>query len=80
MADGVAIACKEGRLVRGQAGRSRDLQVVDALPVGRRMLDANQHLAGDRCGRLGKVGKLEDDSRIADRLICSASVSRLPCQ
>src|SRR5437879_12353910 len=30
------------------------------------MLDADQHLAGARCRRVGKVGKLEDDSRLAE--------------
>jgi hypothetical protein len=50
------------------------------------MLDADQHLAGGRCGRLGKVGKLEDDSRIAERSalqrqhFASASISRLSRQ
>jgi hypothetical protein len=30
------------------------------------MLDADQHLAGGRCRRFGKVGKLKDDSRLAE--------------
>jgi hypothetical protein len=30
------------------------------------MLDADQHLAGGRCRRFGKVGKLRDDSRLAE--------------
>src|SRR5258708_27846800 len=30
------------------------------------MLDTDQHLAGGRCWRFGKVGKLKDDSRFAE--------------
>src|SRR5438046_1773414 len=30
------------------------------------MLDTDQHLAGGRCWRFGKVGKLKDDARLAE--------------
>jgi hypothetical protein len=30
------------------------------------MLNTDQHLAGGRCRRFGKVGKFEDDSRLAE--------------
>ena|SRR5262245_30901183 len=33
----------------------------------RRVLDTDQHLAGGRFRRFGKVGKFEDDSRLAER-------------
>src|SRR5207247_8457150 len=34
--------------------------------VERSMLDADQHLAGARCRRVGKVGKRKDDARLAE--------------
>src|SRR5207244_7355886 len=42
------------------------LDEIQVIHVDRRMLDADQHLAGARCRRFGKVGKLEDDSRLAE--------------
>jgi hypothetical protein len=43
------------------------LDELQVIHVDRRLLDADQHLAGGRCGRLGNAGKLEDDFRIAER-------------
>src|SRR5437879_10848035 len=42
------------------------LDEIQVIHVDRRMLDADQHLAGARCRRVGKVGKLKDDSRLAE--------------
>src|SRR5260370_18460093 len=39
---------------------------MQVIHVDRRMLDTDQHLAGGRCWRFGKVGKFEDDSRLAE--------------
>src|ERR1700692_4212488 len=43
------------------------LDEIQIIHVDRRMLDADQHLAGARCRRFGKVDKLKDDSRFAER-------------
>src|SRR5207244_11013604 len=45
--------------------RRYTLDDIQVIHVDRRVLDADQHLAGGRCWRFGKVGKLEDDSRLA---------------
>src|SRR5207244_8246962 len=42
------------------------LDEIQVIHVDRRMLDTDQHLAGGRCWRFGKVGKLEDDARLAE--------------
>src|SRR2546425_988598 len=42
------------------------LDEIQVIHVDRRMLDTDQHLACGRCWRFGKVGKLEDDSRLAE--------------
>src|SRR2546428_6521841 len=42
------------------------LDEVQVIHVDRRMLDTDQHLAGGRCWRFGKVGKFEDDSGLAE--------------
>ena len=54
------------------------LDEIQVIHVDRRMPDTDQHLAGGRCWRFGKVGKLEDDARLAV-LICTARILRLPC-
>src|SRR5256885_5391389 len=42
------------------------LDEIQIIHVDRRMLDTDQHLAGGRCWRFGKVGKLKDDARLAE--------------
>src|SRR3989442_2307930 len=42
------------------------LDEIQVIHVDRRMLDTDQHLAGGRCWRFGKVGKCEGDSRLAE--------------
>src|SRR5947209_6641503 len=42
------------------------LDEIQVIHVDRRMLDTDQHLACGRCWRFGKVGKFEDDSRLAE--------------
>src|SRR5205814_7481220 len=43
------------------------LDELQVIPVDRRMLDTDQNLACGRCWRFGKVGKLKDDARLAER-------------
>src|SRR5438094_226824 len=42
------------------------LDEIQVIHVDRRMLDTDQHLACGRCWRFGKVGKIEDDARLAE--------------
>src|SRR6059058_1051933 len=42
------------------------LDEIQVIHVDRRVLDTDQHLAGARCGRFGKVDKFKDDSRLAE--------------
>src|SRR5207244_471733 len=42
------------------------LDEIQVIHVDRRVLDTDQHLAGGRCWRFGKVGKLKDDARLAE--------------
>src|SRR5256712_1036911 len=42
------------------------LDEIQVLHVDRRMLDTDQHLAGGRCWRFGKVSKFKDESRLAE--------------
>src|SRR5437762_6716825 len=52
------------------------LDEIQVIHVDRRVLDTDQHLAGGRCWRFGKVGKLKDDARLAESsdLHCTHSV------
>src|SRR5262249_25846005 len=49
-----------------RADRICTLDEIQVIHVDRRMLDTDQHLAGGRCRRFGKLNKFEDDARLAE--------------